>query len=50
MSCRPGRLEGIVKLAHHLRGFDIYRVLVTECPLLNAKNETEGLYMLGKLP
>jgi hypothetical protein len=38
-----------VQLAHHLGGFDIYRVLVAERPLPDAKNETEVLDVVGEL-
>jgi hypothetical protein len=44
-----GSLEGIMEFAHHLGGFDVYRVLVAESPFLDAENKAEVLYMLCKL-
>ena len=44
-----GFLQGVVQLAHHLRGFDIDRVLVAEGALLDAEDEGEVLYVLGEL-
>ena len=45
-----GFLQGIVQLAHYLRGFDVDRILIAESPLPDAKNESEILHVLGKLP
>ena len=38
-----------MELSHHLRRFNIYRVLIAERALLNAKNEPKSLYVLREL-
>ena len=41
--------QGVVELAHHFGGLNVDRVLVAEGPLLDAEDETKGLYVLRKL-